>query len=73
VETITFGLELPSTAQLWGLLMNSNPMGRMLVADLTDEQRTAVREVLAGMLREHANGNGAAVLNVDVNIGVGIK
>jgi ubiquinone/menaquinone biosynthesis C-methylase UbiE len=69
VETITFGLELPSAAHLWGLLMNSNPMGRMLVADLTEEQRTAVREVLAGMLRERAERNGTAVLTIDVNIG----
>lgn len=69
VETITFGLELPSAAHLWGLLMNSNPMGRMLVADLTEEQRTAVREVLASMLGERANANGAVVLNIDVNIG----
>jgi ubiquinone/menaquinone biosynthesis C-methylase UbiE len=68
VETTTFGLEIRSAAHLWGLLMNSNPMGRMLVADLTEEQRTAVREVLSGMLRERAEPNGTAVLNVDVNI-----
>lgn len=73
VESITFGLELPSAAHLWGLLMKSNPMGRMLVAELTEEQRTAVREVLAGMLRERAERNGPAVLNIDVNIGRATK
>ncbi|MEX2457945.1 MAG: methyltransferase domain-containing protein [Actinomycetota bacterium] len=72
VEPITFGLEFPSPAHLWGLLMNSNPVGRVLVADLTEEQRTGVRELLAGMLRERSGGNGG-VLNVDVNIGIGTK
>ena len=45
----------------------------MLVADLSEEQRTAVREILAGMLRERSDGNGTAILNVDVNIGVASK
>src|SRR6266545_951219 len=44
VEPVTFGLDVPSPAHLWGLLMNSNPMGRMLVADLTGDQRTEFRE-----------------------------
>ncbi len=72
-KTITFGLQLASATHLWGLLMNSNPMGRMLVADLTEEQRAAVRGVLTGMLRDHAGENGTAVLNVDVHIGRGIN
>lgn len=72
VEPIIFGLEFPSPAHLWGFLMNSNPVGRVLVADLTEEQRTAVREVLAGMLRERSGGNGG-VLDLDVNIGIGTK
>ncbi len=53
--------------------MNSNPMGRMLVADLTEDQRTEVREVLAGMLRERSSGNAGAVLTMDVNIGIATK
>jgi ubiquinone/menaquinone biosynthesis C-methylase UbiE len=72
VEPITFGLEFSSPAHLWGLLMNSNPVGRVLVADLTEEQRTGVREVLARMLRARSGGNGG-VVDVDVNIGIGTK
>jgi hypothetical protein len=47
-------------------------MGVALVANLTDEQRTEVKSVLDGMLRERSNGNGAA-LNTAVNIGLGTK
>jgi SAM-dependent methyltransferase len=73
VEPATFGLEFQSAAHLWGLLMSSNPMGRMLVADLTEEQRTGIREVLAGMLRERSGGGPTAVLTTEVNIGIGTK
>jgi SAM-dependent methyltransferase len=73
VESVTFGLEFRSPANLWGFLMSSNPIGRILVANLTEDQRTEVREVLAGMLRERSGGNGKAVLNLDINIGLGTK
>jgi len=73
METVTFGLQIPSATHLWGLLMNSNPMGRILVAGLTEQQREEVREVLAGMLRELSNGDRGAVLTIEVNIGLGTK
>jgi SAM-dependent methyltransferase len=72
VEPVTFGLEFSSATHLWDFLMGSNPMGRMLVANLTEEQQTGVREVLEGMLRERSNGD-AAILNIDINIGIGTK
>lgn len=72
-DTITFSLEFPSAEHFWGFLMSSNPMGRALVAELADEQRTEVQEVLAGMLRERSNGTGAAVLSIDVNVAVATK
>jgi len=73
VETVNVGLEFESATQLWGLLMSSNPMGRMLVGNLTEEQRTEVRQVLAGMLRERSSGGPNAVLTTELNIGVGRK
>ena len=51
--------------------MNSNPIGAMLVADLTEQQGTAVRETLDGMLRERAGGSGSAVLTDPNHIGIG--
>jgi ubiquinone/menaquinone biosynthesis C-methylase UbiE len=73
VETITFGLEFRSSADLWGFLMSSNPVGRILVADRTEAQQAEVREVLAGMLRERSGDHGRAVLNLEINIGLGTK
>jgi hypothetical protein len=45
----------------------------MLVADLTDGQRTDIIRVLDGMVRERSGGPGPAVLTAPLNIGVGIK
>lgn len=73
VETATWTMEFESAAHLWGMMTNSNPIGAMLVANLTEEQRVAVRQNLDGMLRERAGGNGPAVLTNPVNIGVGTK
>lgn len=73
LDTITFDLEFPSARRFWDFLMSSNPMGRALVADLADEQRAEVQDVLAGMLRERSNGTGAAALSIDVNVAVAAK
>jgi ubiquinone/menaquinone biosynthesis C-methylase UbiE len=73
VDTVTIGMEFQSGAHLWGLLMSSNPMGPQLVINLTDEQRATVKEVLDRMLRERSGGKGSAILNLEVNIGIGTK
>jgi ubiquinone/menaquinone biosynthesis C-methylase UbiE len=62
-----------SGQEMWDWVMNGNPIGGMLVADLTEEQQATIRQVLDGMLRERSGGNGAAVLNNPVNIGIGTK
>ncbi len=72
VETVNYRMEFQSGKQLWDWLMNSNPIAGMLVADLTEEQRAEVRQVLDGMLRERSWG-GPAVLNNEVNMGIGTK
>ena len=45
----------------------------MLVADLSKDQRTALRQALDSMIRERAGANGRAVLVNAVNIGIGTK
>ena len=62
-----------SGQEMWDWLYYGNPIAEMVVADLTDEQRETLRQVLDGMLRERAAGNGKAVLTNAVNIGVGTK
>jgi len=66
-------ITVQSGQQLWDWTVGSNPIPAMLVADLTDEQRDDILRVLDGMLRERANGHGAAVLSAPLNIGVGTK
>ncbi|MGH9176042.1 MAG: class I SAM-dependent methyltransferase [Vicinamibacterales bacterium] len=73
VETVNHGMEFQSATHMWDTVTSSNPIGAMLVADLTEEQRTAARQVLDGMLRERSGGSGPAVLNNEVNIGIGAK
>jgi ubiquinone/menaquinone biosynthesis C-methylase UbiE len=62
-----------SGQEMWDWVLGGNPIPGMLVADLTGDQRARLREVLDGMLRERADGNGRAVLTNAVNIGFGTK
>ena len=59
--------------EMWNWVYYGNPIADIILADLTDEQKDTVRRVLDGMLRERAGGNGVAVLNNGVNIGIGTK
>jgi SAM-dependent methyltransferase len=59
--------------QLWDWSLGGNPIPGMLVADLTDQQRADIIQVLDGMVRERSGGNGPAVLTAPLNIGIGTK
>ena len=71
VETVTQRTEFRSGTQLWDWNVNSNPLAGMLIADLTQAQRTAVREALDGMVHERARGTGTAVLTDPNHIAIG--
>ena len=62
-----------SGRELWDWVLHGNPIPSMLVADLGEGQRTRLRQVLDGMVRERAGANGQAVLTNAVNIGLGTK
>lgn len=66
-------IEVRTGQQLWDWCVGGNPIPGMLIADLTDEQRTEVIQVLDGMVRERSAGSGPAVLTAPLNIGVGTK
>lgn len=70
VETVTWGMHFASASQLWNLL-TGNPIGAALTAELNAEQQTAARRVLDGMLRERSGGAPGAVLDIELNIGIG--
>jgi SAM-dependent methyltransferase len=65
--------EFASGQEMWDWVLCGNPIAGMLVEDLSDEQRTRLRQVMDGMLRERLGSNGRAVLSNLVNIGIGTK
>lgn len=65
-----------STGQeMWDWVLCGNPIPGTVIADLnlTEEQQARLRQILDGMLRERAGGDGRAVLTNAVNVGVGRK
>jgi ubiquinone/menaquinone biosynthesis C-methylase UbiE len=68
-ERPTFG----SGQEMWDWVLHGNPIPGTMVADLNDDQRARLRQVLDGMLREHAGADGRAVLTNAVNVGFGTK
>lgn len=62
-----------SGQEMWDWVLFGNPIPGMLVADLSEEQRVRLREVLDGMLRERAGADGRAVLTNVVNVGIGVN
>jgi ubiquinone/menaquinone biosynthesis C-methylase UbiE len=64
-----------SGQEMWVWVLYGNPIPGTVIADLslTEEQQARLRQILDGMLRERAGGDGRAVLTNTVNIGVGTK
>jgi ubiquinone/menaquinone biosynthesis C-methylase UbiE len=64
-----------SGQEMWDWVLYGNPIPGAVIAELglTEEQQARLRQILDGMLRERAEGNGRAVLTNAVNIGVGTK
>jgi ubiquinone/menaquinone biosynthesis C-methylase UbiE len=73
VETVSYGIEFQSGNHLWNWVRSSNPIGAAMVADLTEEQKLVVQQALDGMLGKRSGARGPAVLNAEINIGVGTK
>ena len=62
-----------SGQEMWDWVLYGNPIPGLLVADLGEQQRAQMRQVLDGMLRERAEANARATLTNAVNIGIGTK
>lgn len=73
VDTITWSMHFRSGDHMWDVVTSSNPIGAELVAQLTDEQRTKVRQVLHRMLRDRSGGRPGATLHTELNVGTGTK
>ncbi len=66
-------LPFRSGKEMWDWVTNSNPIAVEMISDLTDEQKSRVRQSLDEILQKKIDGNGVAVLKAEVNIGIGTK
>jgi ubiquinone/menaquinone biosynthesis C-methylase UbiE len=73
VETTKWEMTCRSADHLWDAVTASNPAAQKLAGPLGQEQRTEVKRVLDGMLRERSGGTSEAVLSNEMNIGIGRK
>ena len=62
-----------SGQQLWDWCLGGNPIPGMLVADLPEDRRVAIRSILDAAVAERANDHGEAVFTAPVNIGMGTR
>ena len=66
-------VEVRSGQQLWDWTLGGNPIPGLLVADLSESQRSDIVQVLDGLVRERADRTGTAVFTAPVNIGLGTR
>jgi ubiquinone/menaquinone biosynthesis C-methylase UbiE len=64
-------LELRSGEELWSWCLGGNPIPGMLVAELSDDGKEAVRRALDRRIRERAGRDGVARLGAPLNVGLG--
>jgi SAM-dependent methyltransferase len=62
-----------SGQELWDWVLYGNPLPGMLVGGLSDDQRSMLKEVLDGIVRERAGATGHTTVANRVNIGIGTK
>jgi SAM-dependent methyltransferase len=72
VATVTCDLPFGSADHFLKVATASDPSWAELVGGLPPEQLARVRQMLDGMLRERSGSGPAAVLRMDVNIGIGM-
>ncbi len=75
VERMAERATFSSGQEMWDWVLYGNPIPGTVIADLdlAEEQQARLRQILDGMLRERAGGDGRAVLTNAVNVGVGTK
>ena len=73
IETGAEELEIHAGKELWDWVTNSNPIGRMLVADLNDEQRLGVLQALDDAVKARSSETAPAIVTNPVHFGIGTK
>lgn len=75
VTSVTETTRFHTGKELWDWIVYSNPIVEMALSglNLTNEERGVIQQTLEKMVRERADGSGAADLTNLINIGVGTK
>jgi ubiquinone/menaquinone biosynthesis C-methylase UbiE len=66
-------IQVRSGRQLWDWCLGGNPIPGMLVAELGEDQRAAMRTRFDQKIQARANGKGSVALTAALNIGIGTK
>jgi ubiquinone/menaquinone biosynthesis C-methylase UbiE len=72
IDVVNVRMEVASGAQVWEMLTSAAPPIMMMVGAMPEEQRTAVRQALDGLVGERVR-DGVAVLNMQANIAIATK
>jgi ubiquinone/menaquinone biosynthesis C-methylase UbiE len=73
VNPVVHKLSFRSGKEMWNWVTSSNPIATQMISGLDDGQRNRVRQSLDERIRERSGGQGQAILEVAVNIGIGEK
>jgi len=75
IEMTMEPLEFRTGKEMWGWLVSSNPIAEVVLGELSiaSAERAVIQQALEKLVRERANGRGAAVLTSPINIGIGTK
>jgi SAM-dependent methyltransferase len=75
VESVRESTEFKTGRELWDWIVFSNPIVEHLLGmlNVSGDERTIIQQTLEIIVRERADGRGAAKLTSPVNIGVGTK
>jgi len=73
VKPIIHKLSFRSGIALWNWVTSSNPIVTRMISDLDEEQINLVIQILEQRIRERSSGQKSAILEVAVNIAIGVK
>ncbi len=71
VEGVAWETRFASADDLLDVVLSSNPIAGQLAGRLDGEQRSEVRQVLDGMLRERSSGEAGVLLHASLHVGRG--
>ena len=73
VNAVVHKLSFQSGKEMWNWVTSSNPIATKTIAEMDQEQRIRIRQILDERIRDRLDGRGMAVLKAAVHIGIGKK